>query len=105
MFPGRGVGGFRSGRRPPLPSSSTCLGASSASPTSTASRGFTQEVGRDGPLHIDDLGPVVAVQGPAHVGVQVQVERLHLLEELLHVLLQCVRFVEAPPQGPHVFVT
>lgn len=106
MFPGRGVGGLRGGRRPSRPCPMACLEARSGRPTSASGhRGFTQDVGRDGPPWVDELGPVEAVEPPAHVGVQVQVERLQLLVKLLHVLLQRVGLVRGSPHGPHVFVT
>lgn len=62
-------------------------------------------MGRDGPPQVDELGPIVAVEGPVHVGVQVQLEWPQLLEEPLQVLLQRVQLILGAPQGSHVFVT
>jgi hypothetical protein len=50
-------------------------------------------MGRNGAIQVDVLGPIVAVQGTTHIGMQVQVEWLQLLVQFFQVLLQVVRLV------------
>lgn len=54
-------------------------------------------MGRNGTIQVDVLRPIVAVQGPAHIGMQVQIERLQLLIQFFQVLLQAVRLVVGSP--------
>lgn len=65
----------------------------------------TQQMSRDGSLQVDVLGAILFVQGPAHIGVHILIERLQLLPQSLQVLLEGGGFIQGAPGSPVVGVT